>query len=529
MGDIDRVQPTSSEVERGAAAEVAAVGNALTSLFNTLGITQAAYALRVHIDKSAVSRYLSGRRLPPQSFIDRLMDEVEDHVGQPVQEQVKEAIRQQRLRALLVTNPAEYELESLRLDLDRSKRAIKTANRQVEALHILLDRKEQQLEDLAAEVRQVRDDWAASGASLLPRAADDAGALKREVRELRRDLAEAEERRKNAEKMCGDLRSRVISLEEELSQLPQEVDTAVPIGDFKNQLLALLLEEKNVEVAFELSSAARSRELSEALDVVGWLIGHEEGGRAEDLIVEAARFREIADVAKIGPAVVKQGNEDLLQGFLLTVVSRVSGDELSYLLGLWVGCSIESLSIPPYPLVVKDVSLADATVATVLSQLTEKQGLRVLSAVRVADQFASLPLTRAVAGSVPPGNVSLKLARGVDLIGWRSLARVIVGAHLPLPFSMVWAVEASHVERRWLYDLAAVDEGGWMAVSMANQMLVISSSLRSDELQYLLLEEFLDSVERFGSMKQLINHPDASAELREYLEARPRRWGHSLS
>ncbi|MFF4428082.1 helix-turn-helix domain-containing protein [Streptomyces sp. NPDC001513] len=56
--------------------EVAELGNMLTDLFNALGVSQRAYAVRVHLDPSAVSRFLRGQRVATEDFVDRLIREV---------------------------------------------------------------------------------------------------------------------------------------------------------------------------------------------------------------------------------------------------------------------------------------------------------------------------------------------------------------------------------------------------------------------------------------------------------------------
>lgn len=161
MGELARGQGRASDVERGEVPEVAAVGIVLTKLFNTLGVTQSAYAHRVHRDKSSVSRYLSGSRLATQEFIDRLIQEVEAHAGAPLQSEVKAAVRQQRLAALAVINPSEYQLEVLREELERARRDWRRAQRQVEGLQLLLERTEREAEDRASEVSQLQLDWSA--------------------------------------------------------------------------------------------------------------------------------------------------------------------------------------------------------------------------------------------------------------------------------------------------------------------------------------------------------------------------------
>ncbi|WP_159046561.1 hypothetical protein [Streptomyces sp. XY413] len=83
MTEIARGRGRTGDVELGAVPEVAALGNTLTDLFNGLGVTQAAYAARIHVDKSAVSRYLAWQAR------DQLLRQIEE-----LRSQLAEALRQ---------------------------------------------------------------------------------------------------------------------------------------------------------------------------------------------------------------------------------------------------------------------------------------------------------------------------------------------------------------------------------------------------------------------------------------------------
>ncbi|KOU88205.1 MULTISPECIES: hypothetical protein [unclassified Streptomyces] len=83
MIEIARGRGRTGDVELGAVPEVAALGNTLTDLFNGLGVTQAAYAARIHVDKSAVSRHLAWQAR------DQLLRQIEE-----LRSQLAEALRQ---------------------------------------------------------------------------------------------------------------------------------------------------------------------------------------------------------------------------------------------------------------------------------------------------------------------------------------------------------------------------------------------------------------------------------------------------
>ncbi|MFE4618493.1 hypothetical protein ACFRJ7_20570 [Streptomyces sp. NPDC056747] len=304
MTEVARTQGNSSEIERGGVAEVAALGTVLKGLFNRLDIPQAQYAHRVHLDKSAVSRYLAGRRLAPQDFIDRLVREVEEHVGAPLQPEAKEALRSQRLEALRVCNPEEFRLESLRDELARSRRDTERAHRNVEALHALLEKKESEVRHVAEDLTRLRLDW---------------GAERTALARLRQDLQDAERLREEAERQSRELRDQVLRLEEELSRRRPEI---VPLETLKDQLLSMWDEEDLPQAARELTEAAWSRPLEEAAELLRWLT--ERGAAPETFAADVARLRPLDDVLAFAPEVVRLGRTRTRESWTAAVAARIT-------------------------------------------------------------------------------------------------------------------------------------------------------------------------------------------------------------
>ncbi|WP_411109778.1 hypothetical protein [Streptomyces sp. c-19] len=301
-------QGKASGIERGEVPEVAALGTVLTGLFTRLGIPQSQYAHRVHLDKSAVSRYLSGRRLAPQEFIDRLVREVEEHVGAPLQLEAKEAVRGQRLEALRVCNPAEFQLESLRGELARSRRDAERAHRNIEALHALLERKEAEVRDVSDDLARLRLDWGAERAAL---------------DRLRQDLQDAEHLRTEAERESRELRDQVLRLEEELSRRrPATASDDVPLELFKSQLMWMWDEEDLPEAARDLTEAAWSRPLEEVAELLRWLL--ECGEAPETFAADVARLRPLDDVLAFAPEVVRLGRTRTRESWTAAVAARVT-------------------------------------------------------------------------------------------------------------------------------------------------------------------------------------------------------------
>ncbi|MFF5923518.1 hypothetical protein ACFY8C_35155 [Streptomyces flavochromogenes] len=318
MTEVARTQGSSSEIERGGVAEVAALGNVLTGLFKRLGITQTQYAHRVHLDKSAVSRYLSGRRLAPQEFVDRLVGEVEDHLGAPLQPEAKEALRNQRLEALRVCNPDEFQLESLRGELARSRRDTRRAERNIEALQTLLESKEDEVRRLADDLTQLRLDWGAERADPAP-----TYDLLREVARLRQDLQDAERLRVRAEQHGEELRDRVLRLEEELSRRSPSTG-AVPLEVFKTQLAELWEAENFPEASRDLTEAAWSRPLDEVTELLHWLKETAGLTPAVTFVADVARLRPLEDVLAFAPEVAWQGRSRIQGSWTTAVAARVT-------------------------------------------------------------------------------------------------------------------------------------------------------------------------------------------------------------
>ncbi|WP_370415471.1 helix-turn-helix domain-containing protein [Streptomyces fradiae] len=285
MTEVARARVNTSEIERGVVPEVAELGNVLRELFNKLGISQSQYAHRVHLDKSVVSRFLSGRRLASQEFIDRLFSEVEAHLGAPVKLEAKEVVKAQRLKALSVTDPDEFRLEKLRGELARSRRDAERADRNVEALHALLEKKEAEARAATDELDRLRLDWGA------------------EIAALRQDLADAEDLRRDAERRGEELREEVLRLEGELSRRNPEGGAAgrLPLAVFQEQLEALWEAEEFAEAGRELTEAAWARPLEEVGALLEWLRSSGRADVTQHFVSDVGRLRPLDDLLCFAP------------------------------------------------------------------------------------------------------------------------------------------------------------------------------------------------------------------------------------
>ncbi|MFJ9932019.1 helix-turn-helix domain-containing protein [Streptomyces virginiae] len=364
MTDVARGRGRTGDVELGAVPEVAALGNTLTDLFNGLGVTQAAYAARIHVDKSAVSRYLAGRRVPPQAFVDQLFTEIARHRGVSVQEHVKEAVRQQRLDALRVTNPDAYELDSLRAELDRSNRETYRTGLLIESLTDALEKKQREADGLAGDLAQLQIDWAAerkeaSGRHVRLREEQESAAttrnrLLRQIGELRSQLAEALAQRDRAEEQGEELRAQVLNLEEELAQQQGDAAPDLPsLEEFQELVGKLRRAGDHAAAVRELVTAAHARPLADVLVLLDRL----PADAAVQLVADVARMRPIPDVLAVGahPGVaVSAKNQTAL---VEALAARLSPQAMARASGAWA-------TIPDNRSALADRTLAAAVLRT---------------------------------------------------------------------------------------------------------------------------------------------------------------------
>ncbi|RSS59953.1 hypothetical protein [Streptomyces sp. WAC01280] len=424
MTEVARTQGNSSEIERGGVAEVAALGTVLKGLFNRLDIPQAQYAHRVHLDKSAVSRYLAGRRLAPQDFIDRLVREVEEHVGAPLQSEAKEALRSQRLEALRVCNPDEFRLESLRDELARSRRDTERAHRNIEALHALLERKESEVRHVSDDLTRLRLDW---------------GAERTALDRLRQDLQDAERLREEAERQSRELRDQVLRLEEELSRRrPAAAPDDVPLELFKSQLMWMWDEDDLPEAARDLTEAAWSRPLEEVAELLRWLTEH--GAAPETFAADVARLRPLDDVLAFAPEVVRMGRTRTRESWTAAVAARITERNAALVLqGL------------------RDVEIR-----------SDSEADRVLSVAvgRVRSDAAAVALvTAALGGTAAPvrlARVAEKLANGsrLDRFGLRALVGLAKAGRHDMAALVLTAAVGSGPDLRLGRSIRELDDAG---------------------------------------------------------------------
>ncbi|WP_380286453.1 GAF domain-containing protein [Kitasatospora purpeofusca] len=198
----------------------------LNQVFATLATSLTRYAARVKRDKGSVSRYLNGRRIAPEDFVDELLSQVAELTGNPVTDEVRLRAHQLRLEALRVRNPSQHELEHLRESLGAAERELHLASVRERALLKAVVAAEGRANQAEQRYRQLESDWAtirySSGSTELDVYTQPEGAeelqgeirsLKAELEALRIELSRAQAMKHEAEEQCVQLEGRLLAAE----------------------------------------------------------------------------------------------------------------------------------------------------------------------------------------------------------------------------------------------------------------------------------------------------------------------------
>ena len=198
-------------------AEIQAFAETLRVLFGALGMSLNRLAALLHSDPGSVSRYLSGKRIPPPGFIDALCKAVYDAKGSLVTEQVHELVHEQFLTALQAHHPVRYKVQRLTDLLQVAAQEKRQYEFTVTALEEAIASRNDKIYKLEIEGRQLRSAWASTEELLedekkhrerLQQAMDS---LYREVSVLKARLASVQRRAAEAEQRCRELEARLDS------------------------------------------------------------------------------------------------------------------------------------------------------------------------------------------------------------------------------------------------------------------------------------------------------------------------------
>ncbi|WP_405912694.1 hypothetical protein OG760_16090 [Streptomyces sp. NBC_00963] len=354
MTEVSRSAARRTEVEVSCIPEVAALATELTTLFNALDIPQQQYAARISMDKSTVSRFLNGRRVATQDFIDRLLAELERHRRTTITGETRDQLRSMRLSALKMTDPASFQLEFLRDELDRSHRVIKRLNRQQQALELLLDEREAKADEARREMQQLRSDWVserrnseAVKAGLSKRNEHLGGEqerLREEIEELKQQLSELMQLKYGAEEKCVRLEERLFEVERELASHLEEIGDQAFLftpEEVAHEILQSYGEQRFHDAARTLSLAAAHFSSADVVQLWRLIVEMRRYLDAETLIRDAIRFKSAELSADIVEGLLGQNAWPMGQSpnrmLGTSLAFSKSSTELGYLYDRWKG------------------------------------------------------------------------------------------------------------------------------------------------------------------------------------------------
>jgi hypothetical protein len=170
-----------SPLDAALTPESRALAETLRDVFTMLQTSVGDFAADCHRDKGAGSRYLSGKRLPPREFIDLLLTEAIRARGEiGISAAMEDNLRELHIRALEAHDPHAAKIQALE-----------------DALRLHTTRKKDLEAELAERTREVnelrRQPWTTE--------VDQERESLQAVKELERQLKEATDERRKAEKL----------------------------------------------------------------------------------------------------------------------------------------------------------------------------------------------------------------------------------------------------------------------------------------------------------------------------------------
>lgn len=305
MKDLPRSPARRSEVEISRLAEVAEFAKHLSMLFKELGIPQRQYAARILVDETVVSRYLNGRRVATQDFLDRLIREVDRHRDSTMQEAVVSHLKKLRLAALSVVDPEAFEMEQLRDKIDLSHREIKRLLRHQEALVVLLEKRENEAEEAEQKFAALESDWvvdrlAARSTEIQLRGErdrlnDECGQLRDEIRRLREELESVRDLRQTSEGRCRqleiELEAAELALVERQANLLDGTVEVLDLEELKEEVTRARQESRMHDVAQKLVLASGWYSIEDLLALASWLRQTRQSSLSGMVLSDAVRFR----------------------------------------------------------------------------------------------------------------------------------------------------------------------------------------------------------------------------------------------
>jgi transcriptional regulator with XRE-family HTH domain len=239
LARVSRMQ-SLDPIPEGVAPEIRDFAETLRMLFAALGMSLNRLAALLHTSPGTVSRYLSGQRIPPPDFIDRLCKAVYDAKGSLLTEQVVELVNEQFLVALRDYNPARYEVQRLANLLQVAAQEKTQYEITVDALQEAIASRKDRIYALELEGRQLRSAWLRAE-ELLEEEREHRKRLEQTIDSLYTQVSFFKGRLESAQQRAAEAEGRCLELEAQLDAagalLPDEDQpTGGPVGELGSQL-----------------------------------------------------------------------------------------------------------------------------------------------------------------------------------------------------------------------------------------------------------------------------------------------------
>ncbi|MGW6505954.1 hypothetical protein ACWGCP_00020 [Streptomyces niveus] len=290
--------------------EVRALVEALRNLFAGLAVSTRRYAARRAYDSSTVSRYLSGRRLPPWEFVLNLLHDVAEERGtSPTQETVA-MLRSLHATALRSGNSPAHQMQLLERQLAEADRETRQAAARERWLEETLQDREHRVRDLEMRYRELQaitggmSSHAVGEPTPYATPADDHARLHDEVRMLQEELVRVRALHQNAQERCERLERLLAEAERQEGPANGTALLPVPVSD----------NGRESEPIFPAVAAGTSYHFGEVLGTVNLFT---DAWQVDEEFVASVTVRLQGDSRHLGNGLLLDGRTVLTSGAAL--------------------------------------------------------------------------------------------------------------------------------------------------------------------------------------------------------------------
>ncbi|MGW7586618.1 response regulator [Kitasatospora sp. NPDC054768] len=261
MGNLQPLNPDLNN-------ECRAFAEALRSLFAGLRptVSMRRYSARRHLSPGALSRYLSGQRIPPWQFVQDLLTDVGADRGSVATPDTIELLRSLHSTAQKTNASVSHALQQLQFQLAEADRLSRRSAAHSDVLGEALLDKNHRIADLELRLNQLENDWAherARADEIVVYSGDREGllrekkALEEEIARLKAELGEARRRQLTAEARCELLERQLIVAEQQAGEDLLRIEPPAPASGPVCRPRVLVVDDQPANlVAFEAVLAA---------------------------------------------------------------------------------------------------------------------------------------------------------------------------------------------------------------------------------------------------------------------------------